>query len=205
MLHGLLTQPMPPAKLPPKLATLPPSLPPKAPLQPLAAATTRGAAARNAIAAHGALKNASAAIVARGGGDDNGGAAARLDYSHLLDLALGAPGELGRPADPSESGPLGPLWPDGAPDWYTNGLGRMRAALVEAGRFVPGDNSPASDTSVSPPAIVLVWEPGVLKPDDYAELVAALGDLVRSEGGAGIQRVKAQGFGVPVAEEVPSL
>jgi hypothetical protein len=44
--------------------------------------------------------------------------AARADLSRLLGLNLGGPGELGRPIDASENGPLGALWPDGAPDWY---------------------------------------------------------------------------------------
>jgi hypothetical protein len=33
-------------------------------------------------------------------------------------LELGDPGKFGQPIDPSESGPLGSLWPKGAPDWY---------------------------------------------------------------------------------------
>ena len=30
-----------------------------------------------------------------------------------------APDALGAPIDPSEAGPLGPLWPQGVPEWYT--------------------------------------------------------------------------------------
>ena len=33
-------------------------------------------------------------------------------------LSIIQQGELGGPIDLSESGPLGPLWPDGEPDWY---------------------------------------------------------------------------------------
>jgi hypothetical protein len=29
------------------------------------------------------------------------------------------PDPLGAPIDPSEAGPLGPLWPQGVPEWYT--------------------------------------------------------------------------------------
>ncbi len=33
-------------------------------------------------------------------------------------MKLGEPGTLGQPIDPSESGPLGPLWHGGEPTWY---------------------------------------------------------------------------------------
>jgi hypothetical protein len=45
-------------------------------------------------------------------------AAARADLSRLLGLNLGGPGELGRPIDVSEIGPLGRLWPKDPPDWF---------------------------------------------------------------------------------------
>jgi hypothetical protein len=44
--------------------------------------------------------------------------AARADLSRLLGLNLGGPGESGQPINASESGPLGSLWPAGAPEWY---------------------------------------------------------------------------------------
>jgi hypothetical protein len=40
------------------------------------------------------------------------------DVEKLLKLAHGASGLLGAPVDPSESGPLGPFWPDGPPACY---------------------------------------------------------------------------------------
>jgi len=40
------------------------------------------------------------------------------DYENLAKLGLGAFPELGKPIVPTASGPLGPFWPDGAPDWY---------------------------------------------------------------------------------------
>ena len=39
-------------------------------------------------------------------------AAARADYDGLLSLNLGTYPELGQPIDPTENGPLGPLWPE---------------------------------------------------------------------------------------------
>jgi len=48
-------------------------------------------------------------------------AAAAADFEQLLKLGGGqgqTSGEMGDPIDISEDGPLGPLWPGGAPeDW----------------------------------------------------------------------------------------
>lgn len=44
-------------------------------------------------------------------------AALYADVAKLLSLAHGTCEDLGSPVDPSESGPLGPLWPDGTPAW----------------------------------------------------------------------------------------
>ncbi len=54
-------------------------------------------------------------------------AAARLDFDALL--LLHAAG-LDTPDDLSERGPLGPLWPDGPPDWYPAAKARLDADLA---------------------------------------------------------------------------
>ena len=46
-------------------------------------------------------------------------AAASSDLDRLLALNPGELDPLGAPIDPSEDGPLGPIWPQGAPQWYT--------------------------------------------------------------------------------------
>src|SRR5262249_36273869 len=46
------------------------------------------------------------------------------DYQKLVDRKLGKFPERGEAIDPSETGPLGPLWPEGEPDWYREGLAR---------------------------------------------------------------------------------
>ena len=46
-------------------------------------------------------------------------AAAASDLDRLIALNPGEPDALGAPIDPSEAGPLGPLWPQGVPEWYT--------------------------------------------------------------------------------------
>jgi len=54
--------------------------------------------------------------------------------------------------------------------------------------------------STSPPAFVIVWDPEAVTEAEYAALVSALGDLVRAEGGLGIERIGSQSYGVPVPQ-----
>ncbi len=55
---------------------------------------------------------------------------------------------------------------------------------------------------VSPPAIFLAWDPDILEPEEYAALIAALGDLVRAEGGMGIERLNDGTFELTVSAGV---
>ena len=63
-------------------------------------------------------------------------AATSSDLDRLIALNLGQPGTLGAPIDPSEAGPLGPLWPQGVPEWYTE---------AATGTVTPHDE-PSGDT-----------------------------------------------------------
>lgn len=47
------------------------------------------------------------------------------------------------------------------------------------------------------PTIVVAWDPEVLTSEEYAELVRALGDLVRARGALGVQRLESMTVGVP--------
>lgn len=85
-----------------------------------AAATNAGkmaaAAAANPFAAAAAYAAAySAAAAAAASSAEIAATAAAADYQHLLQLNLPANSHL----DPTESGPLGPLWPAEPPDWYS--------------------------------------------------------------------------------------
>jgi hypothetical protein len=75
-------------------------------------------------AATWAARTASLAVVAAaeatGTPDEIVAATVVADLDHLESMALDGPGTFGKPIDPSESGQLGPLWPDGAPAWFTN-------------------------------------------------------------------------------------
>ena len=39
---------------------------------------------------------------------------------------------------------------------------------------------------------LIVWDPEIVSPEDYAELVTALGDLVRASGGVGVERINGE-------------
>jgi len=53
------------------------------------------------------------------------------DLCALLALDLGRAGELGRPIDPAEKGPLGALWPEGQPPWHTQCVEQLRTMLIK--------------------------------------------------------------------------
>jgi hypothetical protein len=55
-------------------------------------------------------------------------AAIYSDVEKLIGMAQGTCADLGPPIDPSESGPLGPLWPDVTPFWYTPDAGKPARA-----------------------------------------------------------------------------
>jgi len=77
--------------------------------------------ARADAAGDAAAWAADAALVAGAAADDEAAAwaAAASDLERFIALKLGEPDTLGAPIDPSEAGPLGPLWPHGVPEWYT--------------------------------------------------------------------------------------
>ena len=49
------------------------------------------------------------------------------DLRRLADLDLGDPQTLGREIKVMPAGPLGPLWPEGVPEWF-----RLACAAAEA-------------------------------------------------------------------------
>jgi hypothetical protein len=113
------------------------------------------------------------------------GDAAYTDYENLLALRLSKFPDLGQAIDPSESGPLGPLWPDGAPKWFARNFG--------------------SGTGENGELVVEIEVPDGVSDDEVLSAVErislAADDLHRSLGGHGL-RVKrleiTQEAGVPV-------
>jgi hypothetical protein len=71
---------------------------------------------------------------------------------------------------------FGPLWPDSLPEGW------------------PLDKPARTD----PPDITIIWDPKVVSAADYAYLIKALGNVVRAEGGAGLERIRSNGYGAPV-------
>lgn len=49
---------------------------------------------------------------------------------------------------------------------------------------------------------LIVWDPAVVDHEDYVTLITALGDLVRSQGGIGVERIGHLGIELPVSEDI---
>ena len=114
-------------------------------------------------------------------GGDNVITAAKRDIKNLRELLE----EGVESFDVSDTGPLGPLWPDGV------SVGKADAAVAAMKLYGGGEFSP-------PPSVVIVWDPEVVTEGEYADLVKALGDVVRQNGGAGVKLLRSQSFGVDV-------
>ena len=56
------------------------------------------------------------------------------------------------------------------------------------------------DEFVTEPAIIIIWDPEIVTDDEYAHLVNAIGDAVRSHGGLGVKLLREDHFGVFVEE-----
>ncbi len=82
-----------------------------------AAACEAANTAEDAAPAFDAACAANYAMSASGDHADEFAEAACSDYERLLEADQGIWPDLGDPIDPSEDGPLGPLWPDGPPNW----------------------------------------------------------------------------------------
>jgi len=122
--------------------------------------------------------------------------AIRLDFNTLRNTARDDHWDDRTPVTPTV---FGPLWPDGPPPgWPEERIG-------EGDRSGPNtsyDQGPTPDC-VSPPAVVVVWNPRVVSADRYAAFVAALNRLVKAEGGAGLKRLENRPFKASVPQGVP--
>ena len=61
-----------------------------------------------------------------------------------------------------------------------------------------------NEDGVTAPAVVIVWDPELLEEHEYAELVEAIGNVVRAHGGLGVKLLRPQTFGTLVGEGVPT-
>lgn len=89
---------------------------------------------------------------------------------------------------------FGPLWPNGPPSgWPTE---EPLAGQLET--------EPVHILRREPPRIAVIWDPAMISAKEYAELVTALGDVVRAAGGLGVERARSDDFGAKVGEGVLS-
>lgn len=111
-------------------------------------------------------------------------AAMWLDYSLLTSTTA-----IQRWTDATPVAPdiFGPLWPDGEPVGWLN---RLSGEPPEE----------RSSSAVAPPTIAVVWDLAALSPNDYAEIVESLGDIVRGAGGVGIRQLRSEAFQAPLTK-----
>jgi hypothetical protein len=74
------------------------------------------------------------------------------------------------------------------------GVSRHRVHI--AGSMVPNQDSGGC------PVFVVAWDPDILTPEEYRELIGSIADLVRAQGGLGLDRIRSQGFRVAVGAGV---
>jgi hypothetical protein len=114
------------------------------------------------------------------------------DIEQIIAFRLGEPGTLGSPIDPSEAGPLGPLWPGGEPAWLRK--------LDDEGYKALGLDEPADAAELA----VEVEVPEDASDEDVLTLVDQLvlhaDNLHRSLGGHGL---KIEGLEVHQSAGVP--
>jgi hypothetical protein len=157
----------------------------------------RADAAYAAYAARAAADAAYAAVytTAARAAADAAYAAVYTDFKSLINLRLGRYPELGEPIDPSEKGPLGPLWPDGEPDFVKH----LRDQDENTGR--------ASTRPQGPPPECLALEAEVnefANPEEVGEALAnlcyALNAYHIAVGGNGLEL---DGWEILIPESIP--
>jgi len=140
-----------------------------------------------AAAAAVAAAKAAAAV---GDGDGSTATAVKIDYEKLLRLHHVAFPEIDDPIDPSESGPLGPLWPDGKPEWLSktavvhdvhasSGIGLAASAATASGVLEVRHTAP----------IEVYLDPGDAPQELITEFFLALSALYQAHGGSGLKFV----------------
>lgn len=85
---------------------------------------------------------------------------------------------------------------------FQHDLENLAAAYKEWGFSYESVRKTISPPTISPPAFSIVWDPELLSPEDYADLVEAIGDVVRAEGGLGIKLLRSNRYGAPVCEGI---
>jgi len=81
----------------------------------------------------------------------------------------------------------------------------VRATLEHyVSQYDPVSDGRVSRLSDMLPKILIAWDPDVVSPEEYASIVKTLGDIVRANGGAGVEFIKGNGFNIEVKEFEPA-
>lgn len=65
-----------------------------------------------------------------------------------------------------------------------------------------GSSRAQSPEEITEPAVVVVWDPALVSEEQYAELIEAIGNVVRAHGGLGVKLLRPMTFGAAVEAEV---
>ncbi len=79
---------------------------------------------------------------------------------------------------------------------------KLAAQLVARARLISLFSAESAIEDVSPPAVTIVWDPEIVSTSEYAQLVNAIGEIVRSEGAIGLKLIDSDSCGVAVESEV---
>lgn len=116
------------------------------------------------------------------------------DIQTLIELQREAifcePHDLGKTIDPTENGPLGPIWKSNAPKWFVESRGIAQ-------------NSEITQTQLRSP-IVIVWDPKIIGLQDYNALISEIDKLVKSCGGMGIMLESQTEYKRPPTADLPA-
>lgn len=125
------------------------------------------------------------AAVATASIDDATAAATLSDLRQLLDLNLGTPRQDGKTIDPSPSGPLGPFWPKGEPDWFRTAV-EAPAPASEPARSDLGERLEAAQPQ---PLISVLFDESGFTDEDVELVLGYLSEVYRESGGVGLKVV----------------
>ncbi len=65
-----------------------------------------------------------------------------------------------------------------------------------------GSSKSQPSKDISDPAVVVVWDPAFVTEEQYAELIEAIGNVVRAHGGLGVKLLRPSTLGAAVETEV---
>jgi hypothetical protein len=171
-----------------------------------AAAVVPNSAAAAAYASDAAAAARSAADVYGRDSSDAADTGAFDDFRELIGSKLGRPGEAGQPIDPSESGPLGPLWPKGEPEWFAQARAAANETApedTEAAEFkLEGDPVAELLNSKPAPQIFAYFDGSGFTQKEIALCLSYLSECYRDLGGSGLKLVGAGQTLVPDGAEV---